>query len=35
MVELFECVTEYSREEKNRVGSIIYMQMKKYGYLFS
>ena len=33
--ELLECVTEYSTEEKNRVGSIIYMQMKKYGYLFS
>ena len=33
--ELLENVSEYSMEEKNRVKSIIYMQMKKYGYLFS
>ena len=32
--ELLENVTEYSLEEKRRVETIIYMQMKKYSYLF-
>ena len=32
--ELLDTVTEYSDEIKNRVETIIYMQMKKYGYLF-
>jgi len=31
--ELLEKVTEYSAEEKRRVETIIYMQMKKYSYL--
>lgn len=32
--ELLEKVVEYSEEEKRRVETIIYMQMKKYQYLF-
>ena len=32
--ELLDKVTEYSIEEKRRVEAIIYMQMKKYTYLF-
>lgn len=32
--ELLELVTEYSEDEKNRVETIIYEQMRKYSYLF-
>ena len=32
--ELLENVTEYTQEEKNRVEQIIYLQMRKYQYLF-